>query len=80
MAVVSVHKPSSTSRVTTLMTRLEPSPGILKALVFKGAAALWGSAMGRLPVVDDGQDFFAHADEFGFGLDAAGIAMAQKSA
>jgi hypothetical protein len=31
--------------------------------------------MGRLALVDDGQHFFAHADEFGIGLDFARIAM-----
>jgi hypothetical protein len=51
------------------MSALGPSPGTLKALVLSGVDVLgveFESDMGGLTVVNDGKDFFAHADEFGF--------------
>jgi hypothetical protein len=63
------HKTKITDTVAMLMAALGPSPGILNALVFSGAAGfvvVLASDMDGLPVVNDGKDFFAHADEFGF--------------
>jgi hypothetical protein len=62
-----------TTIVTVVMKALEPSPGILKALVF--SAGVLGLDMDSLALVDDGQYFFAHADKLRFRLHFARIAM-----
>ena len=70
---------SSTLTVTMLIVTLEPSPGTLNRLVFRGADGVepWAmleageSGMNGFTVVNDGQYFFAHADEFGLGLHLA---------
>ena len=51
-----------TNTVTTLMAALLPSPGTLKALVLRPGV---GSDMSGLPLVDDCQNLFAHANELG---------------
>ena len=95
--VAANHSASSTITVAMLMPTLEPSPGVLKRLVFTGpdvcgAGALgcaravvadrgliWtASDIGRLPVVDQTQNFFAHPDEVRARLDGTGVASAQK--
>ena len=63
------HKTNRVVTVAILMSALGPSPGTLKALVLSGVDVLgveFESDMGGLTVVNDGKDFFAHADEFGF--------------
>ena len=60
MFVTRVQADKIRMTVTTLMVALLPSPGTLKALVFNGLLA---SDMRWLPMMDDGQHLFAHADK-----------------